>query len=83
MSSQRQIKKFDVKDDDSSKYRDIITKEEYLKYFNEYCLQNKKKEFNLNYEFNINFGSNIIQTTSKCTLCKAPNSLWEIRRSKK
>jgi hypothetical protein len=68
-------------EENKAKYRDTINKEDYIKYFTEYCMKSKRREFNLNYEYNVNFGNYVIQTTSKCTLCKAPNSLWEIRRS--
>lgn len=84
LSSQKTIRgKYPAREEENKfKYRDTINKDEYIKYFTDYCMKSKSREFNLNYEYNINFGNYIIQTTSKCSLCKAPNSLWEIRRSK-
>ena len=34
-------------------------------------------------DFNINVGVNVLQTVSLCEICKSPNTLWEIRKSKK
>lgn len=58
----------------------LRSKEEYIKYFNNFFDTHIKNNTRPVVEFKYNFGLNILQTTSFCEYCMKPNNLWEVRK---